>query len=160
MLDSIEPYDTSRLVQYKPEYLAGFTAERYSIQPKNAWETAREKMDSILRQTASSQIQQRHGSSLTRIHFLNTSHSNVTYKYILLPVWMSSFQYGGRIYHFMINGQTGKVSGQSPISWIKVGIAFLAFLLLFAFIHFVMNADASVLAMASDLKMALSSILI
>ena len=38
----------------------------------------------------------------------------------MLPIWVSSFQYNGKVYQFMVNGQTGKVYGKTPVSVWKV----------------------------------------
>lgn len=151
MLNQIEPFDTTKVVAYKPEYLAGFTAERYAVKVKDAWETAKGKINTILKRDVESKIQKEHGTTLTRFVQLNTTHKNITYKYILLPVWISSFKYNGKIYHFMINGQTGKVSGQAPISWPKVILTVAALIAFFLLIHTMLNADAAVIAQAEEL---------
>ncbi len=154
-LTQIEPFDTGKVVEYKPEYLAGFTAERYTIQVKNAWETVKDKIANLLKRDIESKIEREHGTTLTRFISVNTSHQNITYKYILLPVWISSFKYGGKVYHFVINGQTGKVSGQTPISWPKVILTVLALIAFFLLIHFALNADAAVIAQAEELSRTL-----
>lgn len=159
MLGKIEPFDTSKVVEYKPEYLAGFTAERYSIKVKEAWNTAKEKIAVLLKRDVESKIEREHATSLTRFIQVNTTHKNVTYKYILLPVWISSFKYNGKIYHFMINGQTGKVSGQAPISWVKVALTILAVIAFFLLIHTVLNADAAVIEQARELSQALLALI-
>ena len=51
--------------------------------------------------------------------------SNVKFKHILLPVWMSSYSYKNKVYNFMINGETGVVAGKSPVSALKVTLAVL-----------------------------------
>lgn len=160
MLNQIEPFDTSKVVEYKPEYLAGFTAERYTVKVKSAWETAKDKITSILKRDIESKIQREHGTTLTRFVQVNTTHRNVTYKYILLPVWISSFKYNGKIYHFMINGQTGKVSGQVPISWPKVILTVAALIAFFLLIHTMMNADAAAIAQVQELSRTLFTILL
>ncbi|MBE5955100.1 MAG: hypothetical protein E7253_01465 [Lachnospiraceae bacterium] len=159
MLRQIEPFDTGKVVEYKPEYLAGFTAERYTIKVKAAWETAKDKIASILKRNIESKIEREHGTSQTRFVQVNTTHRNVTYKYILLPVWISSFKYNGKVYHFMINGQTGKVSGQAPISWLKVLLTAAALIAFFLLIHTMMNADAAVTAHAQELSRILFTLI-
>ena len=158
-LSQIEPFDTTKVMEYKPEYLAGFTAERYTVQVKSAWETAKDKIASILKRNIDSKIQREHGTSQTRFIQVNTRHQNVTYKYILLPVWISSFQYNGKLYHFMINGQTGKVSGQVPISWPKVILTIGALIAFFLLIHTMMNADAAAIAQVQEMTAALLTLL-
>lgn len=124
MLAKIEPFRTKEAVEYKPEYLAGFMAERYSVKAKEAWWTAQKKMDEELDRQIQDKIQRENHADCVGSLSVQTSHKNVTYKYLLLPVWISSFQYNQKVYHFMINGQTGKVSGKTPISWVKA--AFVA----------------------------------
>ena len=126
LLSNVEPFDTTKAVEYKPEYMAGFIAESYTIRAKTAWETAKSKMAQFIRDGVRGKIQRDHGTSHANVLSVQTSYRNVTYKYLLLPVWISSYQYKGKVYRFIINGQTGKVSGKTPISWVKVGIVTLA----------------------------------
>jgi hypothetical protein len=58
----------------------------------------------------------------------------MTYKHVLFPVWIASYRYRDKVYHFLINGQTGEVQGQAPISWIKVALV----VILVAIVVFVM----------------------
>ena len=57
---------------------------------------------------------------------VSTSFDSVTYKHILLPVWVASYKYKKKTYHFLVNGQTGEVQGYAPISWAKVAAVVLA----------------------------------
>jgi len=51
---------------------------------------------------------------------VNTATMENKYKHILLPVWIAAYQYKGKTYNLLINGQTGEVQGHAPISWLKV----------------------------------------
>lgn len=132
ILSSIEPYRTDDSKKYRPEYIAGFAAERYSIGLKDAWETAKKKIKSKLEGLISNKIRTEHNADSTRNISVNTTYDNIKYKYLMLPVWMSSFEYNGKVYQFMVNGQSGKVGGKSPISiWrvlaaVAIGVAILA----------------------------------
>ena len=59
------------------------------------------------------------------MHF-STLYSNITYKYLLVPTWISSFKYKDKIYQFAVNGQTGKVGGKAPVSAWRVILFILA----------------------------------
>ena len=146
MLEGLEPYDTTKAVEYKPEYMAGFAAEKYSVKVKDAWEKAKKKIQSMLRRDVEEKIQHERACDHVRDVRINTVHEDVTYKYLLLPVWISSFQYKDKVYHFMINGQTGKVSGETPISWIKVAIVTAVVIAAAVIIYKAVNADAAVLS--------------
>ena len=124
-LKSIEPYNTTDVKEYSPEYLAGFMAERYSLNMKEAWPKAVADIKVILESNIKEKIRREHDADSSRVNNVDTTYNNIKYKYLLLPVWLSSFKHNGKIYNFMVNGQTGKVSGEAPISWIRVAIAIL-----------------------------------
>ena len=109
-------------------------AERYSLGLKDAWALAKETIKSKLRGIAEDKLRSEHNADTTRNVTLDTRFSNIKYKYLLLPVWISSFTYKGKIYQFMVNGQSGKVGGKSPVSPWRVLVAILIVLLIIAFI--------------------------
>ena len=115
-----EPFDFTKLVPYSPQVVAGFAAERYSIGLKEGWDKAQRSIQSKLR-TDIRQYAKRnwHADKVSSVRF-STLYSKITYKYLLVPVWMSSFKYKEKIYQFVVNGQTGKVSGKAPTSVWKV----------------------------------------
>lgn len=125
ILSKAEPYDTNDCKAYKPEYLAGFSAERYSVGLKDAWEIAKGFIKSKLQNLITSKITSDHNADHTRNVQITTTYSNITYKYVMLPVWISSFKYNGKLYQFVVNGQSGKVGGDYPISAVRVAIAVL-----------------------------------
>lgn len=139
MLRRIEPFRTEENKAYKPEYVAGFIAERYSLGLKNAWEKAKKYIGKRLEGNIREVIQQEHCADDARVSSLKTAYHDVTYKYLLLPVWLSSFKYNDKIYQFFVNGQTGRVAGKTPISPIRVAIAVLLGLLLFALLYWLVS---------------------
>ncbi len=122
MLMEIEPYDTAANRSYKPEYVAGFAAERYAVGLEEGWEMAKEAIHYKLSDGIGQTIRKRENADRIRNLSFQTAYSAVTYKYLLLPVWISSYKYKDKIYQFMVNGQTGKVSGKTPVSVPKVVI--------------------------------------
>ncbi len=119
----IEPFDTESNVSYKPEYIAGFVAERYSVGLKAAWEKAKGFIKKYLTRRIEYTIKENNNADKVGNLVTNTVFYNVTYKYLMLPIWISSFQYKGKTYQFLVNGQTGKVGGKTPISPLRVAIA-------------------------------------
>jgi len=86
-------------------------------------------MDAKIRNMCSAQL----GGEEQRNLHINSTKTNLTFKHIILPIWIASYEYMGKRYHFTINGQTGKAGGQKPISKIKIGLmigAFIAFLVI------------------------------
>lgn len=126
MLNDIEPYNTAENKSYKPEYIAGFVAERYAIGLKEGWEMAKNSIRNKLSQSISRKIRSEKNADHVKNLQITTRYRGVTYKYLLLPVWLSSYKYKEKVYQFMVNGQTGKVAGKTPISIPKVIITVLA----------------------------------
>jgi len=62
---------------------------------------------------------------------VRTAWSGLAYKNGLFPVWIAAYQYGGKPYRFLVNGVTGKTDGRAPWSWVKIGLAIAAAVLLF-----------------------------
>ena len=56
---------------------------------------------------------------------MNTQFSNQTFKHILTPIWLLTYQYGARTFQVVINGYTGAIAGKYPKSWIKITLAIL-----------------------------------
>lgn len=129
-----EPFDFSKLVPYSPQVVAGFIAERYSIGLKEGWESAQKTIQSRLHSDISSYVRRHWNANRADSVRFSTLYSNITYKYLLVPTWISSFKYKDKVYQFAVNGQTGKVGGKAPVSvWrvliaIALGIALIALL--------------------------------
>ena len=120
-----EPFDFSKLVPYSPQVVAGFIAERYSIGLQEGWEAAQHTIQSHLQTDISDYVRRHwHADHADSVRF-STLYSNITYKYLLVPAWISSFKYKDKVYQFAVNGQTGKVGGKSPVSAWRVIIAVL-----------------------------------
>lgn len=116
IISRVEPFNLKELIPYAPGFMAGFLAEKYSVGLQEGWEEARKKMDREIEGAVKSHI----GADEVRNLSINTSYTNKRYKNLLLPVWLSSYTFKDKIYHFMVNGQSGKVSGDSPVSAGKV----------------------------------------
>ncbi len=117
--DALEPWDLSSLEPYAPEYLAGFRAESYSVPLEDGFVEARALMDRIIERDVKFDI----GGDRQRVHNIDTQLSNLTFKHVLLPVWLAAYKYRGRTYRFVVNGRTGRVQGERPYSALKITFA-------------------------------------
>jgi LSD1 subclass zinc finger protein len=127
----LRTWNTSELVPYQDEYITGFQAEAYSVDLKSAFAKGKEFIDAKVQ----SLVRQDIGGDHQRISSLNTQYSHLTFKHILLPMWVSAYLFSGKTYRFVVNGQTGEVEGESPKSGWKIfflvmGILFVVFMLL------------------------------
>ncbi|MCI2394229.1 TFIIB-type zinc finger domain-containing protein [Aliiroseovarius sediminis] len=117
--DALEPWDLSRLEPYRPEYLAGFQAEGYTVDLEQGFSEARDYMNRIIQRDVKFDI----GGDRQRVTSMDTKLSDVTFKHILLPVWLAAYKYRGKTYRFVVNGQNGKVQGERPYSAWKIAFA-------------------------------------
>lgn len=126
--DALAPWDLAALEPYTPEYLAGFRSEGYAVTLEEGFQEAREIMDATIRRDIRFDI----GGDRQRIHRVDTEVRDVTFKHILLPVWLAAYKYRGETYRFVVNGRTGKVQGERPYSSVKIALAVIAGLILAA----------------------------
>lgn len=117
--DALAPWDLGALVPYSPDYLAGFTAEGYTVSLSDGQVIAREVMEAQI----TSDVRDDIGGDEQRIDQIDTDYSAETFKHILLPIWMAAYKYNGKSYRFVVNGQTGRVQGERPYSAWKIAFA-------------------------------------
>ncbi len=136
ILRKLEPFDTEHNKTYEPEYIAGFVAERYSLGLKDAWNKAMGSIKEKLKHHIAEDMKQEHRADRVRSLSVSTEYRDITYKYLLLPIWISNFKYNDQVYQFMVNGQTGKVAGKTPISIPKVIITVIGVIALIALLYY------------------------
>ena len=68
------------------------------------------------------------GGDDQRIHNISTRYNALTYKHLLLPVWLLTYRYNEKPYRVVVNAATGEVQGERPYSWIKITLTVLAVL--------------------------------
>ena len=127
----LRTWNTKELVPYQEEYIAGFQAEAYQVGLKDAFIGGKQQIDSRVEELVRADI----GGDHQRITSINTQYSHLTFKHILLPMWVSAYLFSGKTYRFLVNGQSGEVVGESPKSGWKIFFLVCAILLaLFLFL--------------------------
>lgn len=120
LLEKLQPFPTTTdLLPYDPGYLSGWVVEQYQIDLVQAAQNSRDRMDNILRSQCTSQIP---GDTSRNLH-ISPDYSAQTFKHVLLPVWLLTYTYGTKTYQVTVNGATGKIGGEYPLSWVKITIA-------------------------------------
>lgn len=110
------------LVPYQPEFVSGYMAEAYRIGLREGYPVAKESIDATIYGLVRRDI----GGDQQRVHGIRTQYTDVRFKHVLLPVWVSAYRFGDKTYRFLVNGQTGEVAGESPISWQKATLLVIA----------------------------------
>ncbi len=134
-LRSIGSFDLRRARDVRAEILEKFFVEVFTVPRKYARQWA---IEEIRRQEAEA-CRQLFLSGRIRNLRTNVRITHLTGRPILLPVWVLAYRYRGKLYRFLINGQTGQVGGQVPVSWVKVagvialGLVIVILLIILAF---------------------------
>ncbi len=116
LVDKFSSFNTRELIPYAPHYLAGWRAEAYAIDLMPAWGIGQQKMARVQEGRCAGDI----GGDTHRSLNVSNNYSQVTFKHILLPVWIAAYRYNDKVYRFLVNGQTGEVVGKAPYSFWKI----------------------------------------
>lgn len=113
IMDSIEPYDYEKMKVFSPSYLSGFLAEKYDVEMEDAYSRAKSRINNSTIDELKSNIS---GFDVVTVRDSNIDIQRNSDEYVLLPVWMLNIMYKNKMYTFAMNGQTGKMVGNVPIS--------------------------------------------
>src|SRR5438067_10202516 len=121
-LDKLTPWPLHLAQPYQPDYLAGYTALRYEVEPEAGLEVAKGQMANVIHNDCESDI----GGDEQRVSSVDTRYFDLMFKLMLLPVWLAAYVYAGKTFHVMVNAHTGEVVGQRPYSALKIASAVAA----------------------------------
>ena len=116
-MDSIEPYDYAELRPFSTAYLPGFLADKYDV----SVEDSRERADTRCAGSLLSALER----TVSGYTSCNETSRDIHLKrgkvhYALLPVWILNTRWEGKDFLFAMNGQTGKLVGNLPVSTKRV----------------------------------------
>lgn len=132
LLRAVQNFDLSKLLLYKPEYLAEWPAALYDHSLTEASLDSREAM--IAEAKRQLQTKAAPGQSIIDLSVTSSDFSGQTYKLALLPLWIGAYAYRGQTYRVLMNGQTGAVAGDKPRDPVKVTLAIVALIAMLIFI--------------------------
>lgn len=124
--ERIKPFHLAALKRYRPEFLAGWQAEQYVFGREEALDACRKEFERREAQNVAAHLPGDTHSGLEA----DTVFSRVGSDLILLPIFLLSYRHKGRLFRFLLNGQTGRMAGDKPLSPWKVGAAVGAVVLL------------------------------
>lgn len=131
----LEPWELDAVVPYDDAYLSGFRTESYTVDLERGYGIAQERMQPEI----DGDIRRDIGGDTQRISSKSTDYDDVTFKHILLPVWLAAYRYGDDVYRIMINARTGEVQGERPWSTVKIALAVMAALIVLATLYLMSN---------------------
>lgn len=124
-IERVLPFRLEEVVNFDPRLIFGWESEIYSLEVDKGYQVADQIMDNKIRNMCSAQL----GGDTQRNLHVSSEKQSQTFKHIILPLWLCSYTYNNKTYHFTINGQTGRVNGKKPVSWFKIVFLILVFAL-------------------------------
>lgn len=116
-MDAIEPFDYSDLAPFSMAYLPGFAADRFDQDQETCHQRAECRMASSMEQALRDTVE---GYDSVTTQSCDAAVAWQGAEYCLLPVWMLYTSWRGKGFLFAMNGQTGKLVGDLPVSAFKV----------------------------------------
>ena len=121
VLGKLENWDRHSYVKFDKRFLAGILTEKYTVSFTDGFKTAKTVMDASIQ----SDIRRDIGGNHQRISSYDTQLNDIKFKLVLLPLFISSYTYNNKLYHFYVNGRTGQINGDRPYSSWKIFFAVL-----------------------------------
>ena len=115
-MDSIEPYDYKELKPFSTAYLPGFLADKFDVTVEQSRQRADQRCEGTLASALRGTVK-RYDLCILRDSSVHLRRGKV--HYALMPVWMLNTKWHGKDFIFAMNGQTGKLVGDLPVSWGK-----------------------------------------
>ncbi|HSG69304.1 MAG TPA: hypothetical protein VLA12_02760, partial [Planctomycetaceae bacterium] len=121
ILESLEPWPLHKCLPFTQEVLAGYFARTYDVELDDGFVIGKHRIDVELDRDVRSRI----GGDTQRVHSIDTRYDGLTFKHVLLPLWLLAYQYKEKSYQVFINAGTGEVQGERPYSWVKITLTVL-----------------------------------
>lgn len=125
-VDKLEPWPLVGLQPWNPRFLAGHFARTYDLELDGGFRQAKQRMEQAIER----EVRQRIGGDTQRVHSIQSHFGALTFKHLLLPLYLLTYRYRDKSYQVVVNAATGEVQGQRPYSWIKITLLVLVVLAL------------------------------
>ncbi|MFN9719019.1 MAG: hypothetical protein ACK58L_10020 [Planctomycetota bacterium] len=118
---SLEPWPLLKVVPFDQQLLAGLMARTYDVELDDCFREGKARMDAAIQQ----EVLQRIGGDTQIVSSVQSRCDAITYKHLLLPVWLLAYKYHNKTFQIFINAATGEVQGERPYSPWKILFAIL-----------------------------------
>ena len=112
LMESIEPFDFSKAVDFQTAYLSGYLADKYDVDEAQSIKRANERIRNSTQAAFADTVK---GYVSVTPEDTSIQLQNGKAKYALYPVWVLQTTWRGENYIFAMNGQTGKFVGNLPM---------------------------------------------
>lgn len=118
---ALEPWPLAECRPFTQQLLAGHLARTYDVELDEGFVDGKRRIDEAIRADVCSRI----GGDKQRIDSIDSRYDAMTFKHLLLPVWLLTYRFHDKPYRVFVNAATGEVQGERPWSWVKILFAVL-----------------------------------
>ena len=120
MLEGVLPYPSEALQEFSMPYLSGFLAKKRDIEREALTDEVRKRMNDYATQLLRNTVQ---GYNTVSVKDTEVNVKQSHWEYSLMPIWVLTYRdRKDRTFTYAMNGYTGKVYGELPVSLAKLGI--------------------------------------
>jgi len=112
VMEKVEPFDYSKITDFSLPYMSGFMAEKYDVDAAEAAKAMENRVRMFFKNRLRGTINSY--NSFSEENF-NANLGDVDNNYTMLPIYLLVNKYKEKEHLFIVNGQTGKVIGNTPI---------------------------------------------
>ena len=112
----LEPWPLLKVVPFDQQMLAGLMARTYDIELDHCFTDGKQRIEAAIQ----AEVRQRIGGDTQVVSSVNSRYDAITYKHLLLPVWLLAYKFKNKTYQVFINAATGEVQGERPYSIWKI----------------------------------------
>ena len=123
LMDAVEPFDYSALIDFDMAYLSGFYCDKYDVSKADVMGRIRSRIEEGAQKFLREDMK---GYTSVNVRKKAVRILGTKWHYMTLPVWFMTYKHGGKVYSFAMNGQTGKIVGALPVSFPKLSLFALA----------------------------------
>lgn len=132
-------WDLPELTGYQDAFITGYQTMRYDVDLEQGFGAAQNLMQPTIDQNIRWDI----GGDEQQILSKKTQYDNITFKHILLPIWVGAYRYRSKTWNYLVNGRTGEVRGEAPVSFWKVLIAVILGLIVLGVVLYFVSKSKS-----------------
>ncbi len=132
LIQSLEPWPLAQAQPFTLQFLTGYFARTYDVALEVGFQRGKQRMDSAIQ----SEVVRRIGGDEQRVSSQKTAYNDITFKHLLLPVWLLAYRYKQKAYRVTVNAATGEVQGERPYSWVKITLFVLMWVAIAAALFF------------------------
>jgi len=135
-MEGIEPFQYNEMKDFAPQYMSGFYAERFDVEQDKAELDMKSRVESFYEEQVLSTL---HGYTSKQIEEKKIEMDHIKGYYAMFPLYILTTIWKGKNYRYLINGQTGKISGVAPTDpWLLILYGFKISVIVFFVIFLIL----------------------